>query len=359
MVLVVLSLAIGLSARADVIHLKNGNRMEGVITSRTDSQVTLDFGYGSTVIETADIARIQKADKKQALQTAEKLKRRQYESGLAIPRGAERLNDLYSRAQAQREQALESRALSRDLDEEAEQIQDSLPAVKSNYASLTSDLSRSDPRSNPAGYNRLVSEVNKAATGVQSANLRLEEIERLKKEAEKRVHHYLESYRRLQEYAAGAGKELLTRESDYYAWLREELATMEGDFRRDNIPAQKTDTGVYVNVVLNGDKTVKLLVDTGASMTVLYREAVAGLRLPAKARLGPAQSKVADGRIVTVEVMRLDSMAVGKSRVSNVLVAAAPTSGQGFDGLLGMTFLSRFVVRIDGAQGRLILEDLK
>ncbi|MEQ1917650.1 MAG: retroviral-like aspartic protease family protein, partial [Elusimicrobiota bacterium] len=76
-------------------------------------------------------------------------------------------------------------------------------------------------------------------------------------------------------------------------------------------------------------------------------------------RVGSAQVKVADGRAVEADVLRLDSMSVGKSEVKNVLVAGSPASAQGFDGLLGMTFLGQFIVRVDAAHGRLILEDLK
>ena len=134
---------------------------------------------------------------------------------------------------------------------------------------------------------------------------------------------------------------------------------MSGDFRQDEIPAEKDAGGVFVKVRLNGKITVRLLVDTGASTTLLYQEAAARLALPSEMRVGTAQVKVADGRMVAADVLRLDSMSVGQSVVKNVIVVASPVSGQGFDGLLGMTFLGQFIARVDAAHGRLILEDLK
>jgi clan AA aspartic protease (TIGR02281 family) len=355
----VLALAACVPARADVVYLKNGNQLEGVITERKGSKITVDIGYGSTVLDREDIAKIERSDKSQAAKTAVKLKRRQYESGLTVPKGGERLDGLYRDAQAKREKALDARTLSRELDDEFTQLEDGLPALKADYASASSDLGRADAGSDPRGYNRRVGEVNKTGVRIQAAGLRLGEIERLKKEAGLQKHDYLESHRRLEEYVRGEGAGLLKQDAGYYAWLRDEIAAMTGDFRQDEVSAEKSREGVFVKVLLNGKVTARLLVDTGASTTLLYRETVDRLGLAPEKRVGTAEVKVADGRTVSADVLRLDSMSVGRSEVKSVLVAASPASGQGFDGLLGMTFLGQFVVRVDAAHGRLILEDLK
>jgi predicted aspartyl protease len=58
-------------------------------------------------------------------------------------------------------------------------------------------------------------------------------------------------------------------------------------------------------------------------------------------------------------VVRLDSVEVGRSRVDGAIAVVVPADEPDFDGLLGMTFLGRFVTRVDTANGRLVLEDLK
>jgi clan AA aspartic protease (TIGR02281 family) len=357
--LLFLSLAVAVCARADTVYLKNGNQMEGVITERTKTRITLDIGYGSTSLALSDIAKIQRSGKDQASKTAVKLKRRQYESGLAVPEGGEKLDELYRDAQSKREKALDARARSRDLDEESTQLRESLPELKANYASSSEDLGRVDAGSNPRGYNRAIGAVNTAGVRIQAAGLRLGEIDRLKQEAGVEVHDYVESHRRLSEYVRGDGAPLLKRQAEYFAWLRDELSAMADDFRQDEIPAEREGNGVFVKVLLNGKVTARLLVDTGASTTLLYQETVARLGLPPEAKVGVAHVKVADGRTVDADVLRLDSMSVGKSEVKNVLAAGSPASGQGFDGLLGMTYLGQFIFRVDAAHGRLILEDLK
>jgi len=357
--LLLLTLAVCLPAHADTVYLKNGNQMEGVITEQSKVRITLDIGYGSTILDRADIEKIVRSDKGQASKTAEKLKRRQYESGLTVPKGGEKLDGLYRDAQARREKALDARRQSRELDEEFTQLQESLPDLKAEYGSASTDLGRGDAGNDPRDYNRRIGAVNSAGVRIQAAQLRLGEIERLKKETGITVHGYIESHRRLADYVNGAGAPLLKQEADYYAWLRDELTMMAADFRQDEIPAEKAHGGVFVRVRLNGKVDARLLVDTGASISLLYQETVAKLGLPPEARVGTAHVKVADGREVEAAVLRLDSMSVGKSEVKNVFVAGSPASEQGFDGLLGMTFLGQFIVRVDAAHGRLILEDLK
>ncbi len=55
-----LSLVLALSAGpawADRIVLKNGQSLEGLIQSEDAAEVVLDFGYGTTVLEKAEIGR--------------------------------------------------------------------------------------------------------------------------------------------------------------------------------------------------------------------------------------------------------------------------------------------------------------
>lgn len=359
MIVPALLLALSAGARADVVHLKNGNEMEGVITAETRSKVTLDFGYGSTNLDKADIAKIVRSGKKQASQTAKVLKARRYESGAAVPQGGEKLSTLYRKVQGQREQALAGRARERELDDEAALINERLPDLKAAFGARSVDLQRIDSGADPRGYNRQIGEVNKAAVKIQADGLRLQEIDRLKTEAQGQVHSYLDSYRQLQDYVAGEGKALLSGQADYYAWLRGEIASMAGDFKHDVVPSEKRGDSLFVTVMLNGKVPARLLVDTGASMTFLYKEAADRLALPPEARLGKTRTTVADGREVEAEVVRLDLMSVGKSEVRGSFAAVSPSGGMGFDGLLGMSFLGRFIVRVDAANGRLILDDLK
>ena len=68
-------------ASADVIHFKNGGKIEGIISEETDRYVVVDIGIGSMTIWLDEIERIEKA-------TPEDIERIKKERlGLEIERG--------------------------------------------------------------------------------------------------------------------------------------------------------------------------------------------------------------------------------------------------------------------------------
>ena len=64
-------------------------------------------------------------------------------------------------------------------------------------------------------------------------------------------------------------------------------------------------------------------------------------------------------RRVKVKVFRVGTLEVGRSKESLVVVAVLPPPGAGVDGLLGMSFLEHFAVRVDASTGQLMLNRLK
>jgi len=108
---------------------------------------------------------------------------------------------------------------------------------------------------------------------------------------------------------------------------------------------------VLVPVTLShGDRTVQasMLLDTGASVTVLTREMALRLGLDLdEAR--KTRMQVADGRSVPTWHIRLDRVSVGSKSKTGVDVVVVQESGGKFpfDGLLGMNFLRSFKYSID------------
>lgn len=85
---------------------------------------------------------------------------------------------------------------------------------------------------------------------------------------------------------------------------------------------------------------VRLVLDTGASHTVIYRPIAERLRILTLAR---GQSRLAGGRTVHSEVGRLEAIQVGPVRMRDFPVVILPVEVEDptCDGLLGMDFLQR------------------
>jgi predicted aspartyl protease len=132
---------------------------------------------------------------------------------------------------------------------------------------------------------------------------------------------------------------------------RQRQAEMEGESR---LRAAESKVTIANNQILvpvtfsNGglETTTPLIMDTGATHTVLYRPVASQLNILA---LGKGQSKVAGGRSVFSEVGKVDAMQVGPITARDMVVVILSVEGDApsYGGLLGMDFLSRVDYVID------------
>ncbi len=95
-----------------------------------------------------------------------------------------------------------------------------------------------------------------------------------------------------------------------------------------------------IAVTFNGQKTYEMILDTGASGTLVTSRMAAELKLQPS---GFVQAEIADGSMVQFATGRVKSIAVKNARVDNVEVAIAADTDIG---LLGHDFFGDFDIRI-------------
>jgi len=123
-----------------------------------------------------------------------------------------------------------------------------------------------------------------------------------------------------------------------------------------SIPIEKNGAIVVVEATLNGKTPARLIVDTGASYTMIST-AIAkevGINLDGNRRTVPFHT--ANG-VIQAPLADLESITVGGMEVKNLTAAihdALPNTAVG--GLLGLNFLSHFRMDIDTDKGVLLLE---
>jgi clan AA aspartic protease (TIGR02281 family) len=131
------------------------------------------------------------------------------------------------------------------------------------------------------------------------------------------------------------------------------------DSSQDNditIPLEKIGGSFVVQVNLNNERTAHLIVDTGASMTVLSTNIAIDLGI-----LGTTDNELLTvntaGGSVQVNMNYLSSLTVGNAQAHNVAVAIhdLPDIPEQIEGLLGMSFLKHFLITLDAEHARLIL----
>jgi clan AA aspartic protease (TIGR02281 family) len=123
-----------------------------------------------------------------------------------------------------------------------------------------------------------------------------------------------------------------------------------------SIPIEKNGAIVVVDATLNGKTAAKLVVDTGASLTMISTAMAkeVGINLDGTRRTVPFHT--ANG-LIQAPLADLESITVGGMEVRNLTAAihdALPNTAVA--GLLGLNFLSNFRIDIDTEKGVLLLE---
>ena len=95
-----------------------------------------------------------------------------------------------------------------------------------------------------------------------------------------------------------------------------------------------------IDVTFNGNKTFEMIVDTGASGTLITQRMASALGVRS---VGKIKAGIADGSVVEFDLGRVQSIGVGGAIVKNVEVAIAK---QMDIGLLGHDFFGNYDVKI-------------
>jgi predicted aspartyl protease len=117
--------------------------------------------------------------------------------------------------------------------------------------------------------------------------------------------------------------------------------TPASDEKVFRIPIKRRFGGTpVIDVTFNDKKTFEMIVDTGASATVITRNMASSLQLQST---GIIEAQIADGSEVQFSTSKVKSIAVGGVVANNLQVAIAP---QANIGLLGHDFFGNYDIKI-------------
>jgi len=125
---------------------------------------------------------------------------------------------------------------------------------------------------------------------------------------------------------------------------------------KTSIPFEKQGSVVIVDATLNKTTTTKLVVDTGASYTMISNATAKELSIDTAQSQRTAPFQTANG-VIQAPIINLDSITVGGIEVKNLMAAVHDIQADPrVSGLLGLNFLSNFRMDIDTQSGLLHLE---
>ena len=122
------------------------------------------------------------------------------------------------------------------------------------------------------------------------------------------------------------------------------------------IPLQKLGNQYTVDLTINRQDDIKLLIDTGASMTTLSRVKFDSLITSGEATLKDRRVFRTASGVVMGTVYSVSELSIGPYSLENTQIAVLDFDvSRNFDGLLGMNVLGKFRFQIDQENAQLLL----
>ena len=156
-------------------------------------------------------------------------------------------------------------------------------------------------------------------------------------------------------------RERQKRFAEYEKWIREEREKKEKELASQGTVSLARDPesrNILVDSLVNDNVKATLVLDTGASIVVLTKQKGEELGLDLSPDKNRATLQLAGNHRAMAKMVMLKSVRINDIEVKDVLAGVLlEDPGIGFrDGLLGMTFLNRFNLKIDLKNMKMSLE---
>ncbi|MFA5499768.1 MAG: retropepsin-like aspartic protease [Candidatus Omnitrophota bacterium] len=151
----------------------------------------------------------------------------------------------------------------------------------------------------------------------------------------------------------------------YKNWMDEQeqkKGREEGESKHIQVSRDERTKGIIVEALLNDKVKANLVLDTGASLVVLSKRIGEELGMDmAETKNGIMEFRLADGRRTKAKTIILDSVRIQDVELNKVMAAVLLDQINDpvlRDGLLGMSFLSQFNLKMDLKSMKMTLEKI-
>jgi len=349
-----------ISVSADVIHLKNGRKIEGIISHESSTKIVLNLGIGSVTLSRKKIKSIERSSDTTEADTIDAWKKKYFSHAKYAPYEHQGLAAEYRLLVDMRQDVLSAKS-------SHGRIKDQIVAKKKailNQRNRVVDANRTLQRLDAARQIKTIEEHNKYIARINTENARLvvlhDQLDKLESRAKSggsSLIPYINALEKFRTHFAAAAT-LSNRSSypDFFNPIEEKLTRFQKDLKNTTLlPKPDGDPRRFlVTAIINNTYAGTFVVDTGATTMTLSRAFAQKLNLDLT---GPtSRGSLADGSFITTIPVILDSVSVGEAhaRYVEAMVLAQPPDDS-VDGLLGMTFLQHFLVKLDPGTGALTL----
>ncbi len=358
--ILLLSCGLAGSVLADTVTLKNGNVLDGIIQQETPSNLVLGVGVGSVTLKKSNIQSIRRLSAQTPGKMEEEWRQHYFSHPKFLPPELHALASSFNSVEAKRQDAQNAiRSLAKNL-QQRKALRSELDGLRQAQVATANNLPPDVTRDNLKQYNELVERNNGLSARMTVVSDALVKGYRDDDAQRALIASYVDRLGTFsEEYAAAKQAYLATgdvaKASVFFSEVDKRIDNYGREIQQIDIPHEDVHGHVVVTVRINDKVDGRFMLDTGASFVTFSEELAGRLNLNAS-DAEQITVMLADGSSRKVTPIILDSVEVGGTRLEGVAGAVTPTPpGPDVDGLLGMSFLGQFAVKIDPQNNRLTL----
>lgn len=361
-VLVWASLAVH-NALADRIYLTNGRHLDGIVVAEGKQSVTLRVEGGEMRVACRRIKEIRYSSPAHARAIEEAWKQKGFLRKDYVPPG---LQDIGKRMRALRDRRQTAVTALRGLKSaasRARRLRQERDARQADMVAAGQRLRAMNPASNVREYNRCVARMNELQGRVTSKWEALHALPELKRGWRDLIGDYRDALQELHRDVVtrhGRGGALTGEDRTFLNRVLIETGRLVKEFHTSEAPLDIDRYGHTVLVRINGQVPGRFVVDTGASVMTLSKSFAETIGVTWDKTQSAVEMGLANGARVTGYGVMLDDVAVGEVSSTGVrAVVLEKPPAERVDGLLGMSFLGRFAVKIEPGSDQLNITEFE
>ena len=322
----------------------------------------MNVGFGTTFIDSVDILSVTRSNEKENRALNKEWNDRGDIRNTPANPGLLAIIDRLRELRALRIAAINRQRELERLDAEIDSLEHSLYENADGYQAMGPDLGNLSKKDIDEQY-RLVGQAHRLNSSIISLQQEIERKNADLRRGNPALPEYMDSVL-ITEQAYEAFKKRCTKK--ILCDNRDVLRGIENDFKgfKSEFKTAVTDAtfiqgdNIVMPVSINGKVPVFLLLDTGASTVTLSSALADRLGIPWRSGI-KVTATLADGRTSSGYSVLLRSVTVGDFSAANVrAVVMDKPPAKGIDGLLGMSYLQRFILRIDPMNKKVVLKKI-
>lgn len=345
---------------ADLVFLKNGQSIEGIVEEENNESCTINIGSGKIVLQKIDIFNIEKYSFGDQVKLRKKWRNEYFRHPEYAPRSLKIMIESFEKLEDLRNEAIKNKKNKDFAKSRIDKYVKEIVELNDELTVVSQKLSVFRPENDMREYNFLIKEFNSLQAKIKLRENKKDVLVKSTQILDKKITVYINELnffsRRLeQEYVL---KKHETNELLLFDNVQKALMKMKKDFTTHTISFTGSSSNIMVNVLINDLVQANFVLDTGASLVVISRDIADKLGIGMIRGESSIYITLADGRKVNANIVKIKSLRIGDIEGKNIEAAVLDyEENSNLEGLLGMSFLKQFMIRIDAKNGKIIIEE--